>query len=99
MSLETTPSDPAERLRTPEAERLYLEAAFDDGDPAFTAAALGDVARARAAAKIADAAGITRDAIYKGFGANGNPTIKTLTDVARALGYRLSIEPIDPAAA
>jgi probable addiction module antidote protein len=99
MPIETAPWDPTERLRTPEAERLYLEAAFEDGDPALIAAALGDVVRARGATKIAEMTGVTRDAIYKGLNASGNPTVRTLTEVARALGYRLSIEPLDPKAA
>jgi probable addiction module antidote protein len=99
MPPKTTIWDPAERLDSPEAERLYLEAAFEDGDPALIAAALGDVARARGAAKIAEEAGVTRDAIYKALTAGGNPTLATLTEVAGALGYRLAIVPIEPRAA
>ncbi len=47
MAIETKLWDPAERLKTPEAELAYLEAAFEDGDPAVIAAAFGDIARAR----------------------------------------------------
>ena len=47
MPLETTAWDPVDSLTTPEAERAYLEAAFEEGDPALIAAMVGDIARAR----------------------------------------------------
>ena len=45
----TTRFDVAEHLRTPEEMAAYLEACFDeaDGDAAFIAKALGDIARAK----------------------------------------------------
>lgn len=91
MAIETTVWDPAEHLKTPEDELAYLEAAFEDGDPALIAAAFGDVARARGKSKVAQDAGISRDALYKAFTHNGNPTLASLTKVANALGYRLTI--------
>src|SRR5215469_1554626 len=65
MALETLPWDPAEHLTTAEDVREYLEAAFEDGDPALIAAALGDVARARGMTEITREAGINREAMYK----------------------------------
>ena len=93
MPIETKIWDPAERLTSPEAELAYLEAAFEDGDPALIAAAIGDVARARGIAKIAKSAGLSRETMYKAFCANGNPTLETLAEVTKALGYRLSVAP------
>ena len=88
MALETLPWDPAEHLNLKTAEDLreYLEAAFEDGDPALIAAALGDVARARGMTEIAREAGISREAMYKAFRPEGNPTLDTLARVIRALG-------------
>lgn len=43
----------------------YLEAAFDDGDPALIATALGDIARAKGMTQLAAEAGVTREALYK----------------------------------
>jgi probable addiction module antidote protein len=63
MPVETKPWDPVDYFESADDERLYLEAAFEDGDAAAIAAALGDVARARGMAKIADEAGLTRDAL------------------------------------
>jgi DNA-binding phage protein len=44
MALKTTLWDPSEYLDSPESI-ANLEAAFEDGDPALIAAALGDIAR------------------------------------------------------
>lgn len=92
MTLETTAWDPTDHLTSPEGERAYLEAAFDDGDPALIAAALGDVARARGMAQIARDAGISREAMYKAFRREGNPTLETLTKVMKALGLKLTVQ-------
>jgi probable addiction module antidote protein len=87
MALETLPWDPAEHLKTAEDVREYLEAAFEDGAPALIAAALGDVARSRNARE----AGISREAMYKAFRPEGNPTLDTLARVIRALGLKLTV--------
>jgi probable addiction module antidote protein len=92
MPIETKPWDPIEYFESADDERLYLEAAFEDGDPAVIAAALGDVARAHGMEKIVEEAGLTRDALYKSLRDGGNPTLATLIKVADALGYRLTIE-------
>ncbi len=65
MPIETKIWDPIERLASPEAELAYLEAAFEDGDPALITAAIGDIARARGMAKIAKSAGLSRETMYK----------------------------------
>ena len=91
MALETLPWDPTEHLKTAEDVREYLEAAFEDGDPALIAAALGDVARARGMTEIAREAGISREAMYKAFRPEGNPTLDTLARVIRALGLKLTV--------
>jgi probable addiction module antidote protein len=57
----------------------------------LSAAALGDVARAQGMTEIARAAGISREAMYKAFRRDGNPTLETLARVLRALGLKLSV--------
>ena len=54
----TSPYDVAEHLRTPEEMAAYLEACIEeaDGDAAFIAKALGDIARARRMSQIASTA-------------------------------------------
>jgi probable addiction module antidote protein len=90
MPLETTAWDPIDNLTSTEAERAYLEAAFEDGDPALIAAVIGDIARARGMTQIAKDAGLTRDTMYKAFRREGNPTLETLTSVLKALGLKLA---------
>ena len=45
MALETFAWDSAAQLENPEEVAAYIEAAFEDGDPAVVAYALGVVAR------------------------------------------------------
>ena len=93
MPLETTPFDIAEHLTSNERIAAYLEEAFEDGDPAFIASALGDIARARGMAGLAKETGISREALYRSLSGKGNPRLSTLVDVTRALGMKLSIIP------
>jgi probable addiction module antidote protein len=90
MALKTTTWDSAELLDNPEAIAAYIEAAFEDGDPALIAHALGVVARARGMTQIARDAGMTRDAVYKALSRDGNPTLSTLSKVMNAMGLQLS---------
>ena len=94
MKPETTLWDPTARLENLDAQQAYLEAAFEDGDPALITAAIGDVAKARGMTQIALDAGISRETMYKAFQANGNPTLATLTGVVKALGMKLSLSPV-----
>lgn len=91
MPIKTTAWDPIDTLTSPEAERAYLEAAFEDGDPALIAAAIGDIARARGISQIAKDAGLSREVMYKSFRKEGNPTLETLSSVVKAMGFKLAI--------
>lgn len=99
MAIETTRYDPVDYLETPEGQIAYLEAAFEDGHPIIIAKAIGNVARARGITGIARETGLTRPALYKAFGDDGNPTLSTLSGVLKVLGLRLSVQPIGETAA
>lgn len=86
---QTQPWDATEYLETQEDVVLYLDAAFEDGDPGLIAAALGDVARAKGMMKIAAEAGLGRESLYKALSPDGNPEFATVLKVMRALGLRL----------
>jgi probable addiction module antidote protein len=90
MALKTTLWDAAEYLESPEAIAGYLEAAFEDGDPALIAAALGDVARAMGMTQLASKAGVTREALYKALSPTGDPRLSTFLGVMKALGIKLA---------
>lgn len=46
---------------------------------------------------IAKEAGISTAAIYKALGEKGNPTIDTLASILKAMGFKLTLTPIDKA--
>jgi probable addiction module antidote protein len=87
----TIPWDTAEYLKTDKDIANYLEAVFEDGDPALVAAALGDVARAKGMAQIAQAAGLGRESLYKALSPEGNPEFATVLKVMGALGLKLKV--------
>jgi len=87
--LKTTVWDPAESLSTPRSIAAYLEAAFEDGDSALIAAALGDVARAQGMTQLASQAGVTREALYKALSPTGDPRLSTFVGVMKALGIKI----------
>jgi len=95
MALETTRWDSAEYLETEEDIQLYMEACLEesDGDPAFIVHALGVVARARNMSQLARETGISREGLYKALSPNGNPTFSTVSKVAKALGFTLTVHP------
>ena len=87
--MQTRPWDAADYLETEEDIVLYLEAAFEDGDPGLIAAALGDIARAKGMTTVAAEAGLGRESLYKALSPDGNPEFATVLKVMRALGLRL----------
>ena len=89
--VKTIPWDPAANLKTHADIAHYLEAVFEDGDPALVAAALGDVARAKGMLQIAQAAGLGRESLYKALSREGNPEFATVLKVIRALGLKLKV--------
>jgi probable addiction module antidote protein len=93
MPLQTTRWDGSEYLDSEEKIFAYLEAAFEDGDPAAITHALGNVARARGMTSIAKEAGITREALYRALSETGDPKLSTLMGVMKALGIQLAAKP------
>ena len=85
----TRPWDPAEHLVSEEDRAAYLQAAFEDGDPALVAAALGDIARSVGVTEIARETGLGRESLYKALSPEGNPEFATIMKVVRALGLRI----------
>jgi probable addiction module antidote protein len=90
--IETAPFDPAKYLDTEDSQLELLADAFESGNVAYVADALGVVARARGMSEIAREAGVTREALYKSLSAGGDPKLSTLLGVLKALRFRISIE-------
>jgi len=92
----TTRYDVADHLRTPEEMAAYLEACLEeaDGDAAFIAKALGDIARAKGMSKVARKAGLSRESLYKALSGERSPGFDTVLKVLRALDLTLRAEPL-----
>jgi len=93
-STKTIPYDTAEYLETPEDMAAYLEACLEiaDGDAAFVAKALGNIARAKGMSQVARDAGLSRESLYKALSGDRSPGFDTVLKVINALGLRLHAE-------
>jgi probable addiction module antidote protein len=92
MNIKTLPYDVAETLRTPDEMAAYLEACIEeaDGNAAFIAKALGDIARAQGMTQIARQTGLSRESLYKALSGDRSPSFDTVLKVMNALGLKLS---------
>jgi probable addiction module antidote protein len=77
----------------PEFAAQYLRAAIEESDePNVLLVALRQIAEARGVAKVAKAAGIERESLYRALSRKGNPRLSTLFAVTKAIGLRLTVE-------
>jgi probable addiction module antidote protein len=90
----TSRYDVAEHLRTPEEMAAYLEASLEEanGDAAFIAKALGDIARAKGMSQVARDAGLSRESLYKTLSGERVPGFDTILKIVSALGLKLHAE-------
>jgi probable addiction module antidote protein len=79
--------------RDPAFAAGYLKAAIEDNDdPRVLLIALRHLAQARGIAKVAKAAGIERESLYRALSVHGNPRLSTLVAVTKAIGLKLTVE-------
>ena len=90
MTEKLTTYDPARALVDDEEIAFFMADAFETGDAAYIAKALGVVARAKGMTQIAGSTGLSREQLYRSFSANGNPTLKTTLAVMKALNLDLT---------
>jgi probable addiction module antidote protein len=86
--------DMAEQLKTDEDIAMYLSLVLEEDDPGELAHALGVVARARGMGQIAQASGLTREALYKALRPSAKPRFDTISRVCKALGVKLVAQPV-----
>ncbi len=74
----------------------YLEACLEEanGDAAFIAKALGDIARAKGMSQVARDAGLSRESLYKALSGERSPGFDTILKVINALGLKLHAEAV-----
>jgi probable addiction module antidote protein len=76
------------RLRNdPDFPAEYLKAALEEEDePRVLLIALRHLAQAQGIAKVAKAAGVERESLYRALSVHGNPRLSTLVAVTEAIG-------------
>ena len=92
--MKTRPFDMVNYLSSEEDIQEYLSQALEDGEPAELAAALGDIARARGMTQLAKDTGLSRESLYKSLSGERAPGSDTLFKVMRALGFKLTVQPM-----
>lgn len=88
--VEVTEFDFATCLDTAEARSFFMADAFESGDAAFIAHALGICARAADIATLVVETGLSHAQLYSSLSKDGNPTLHTVLAVVKHLGISLS---------
>ena len=80
-----------------ERARGVLEAAAeeDPGDGTVICSVLSAIAKSKGMSALARDTGLNRGHLYEALSEDGNPSLATVMNVARALGLRLRLEPIE----
>lgn len=73
----------------------YLDAIFQDGDEGELLQALQRLSKAfGGVGEIASRADLNAKSLYRTLSAQGNPEMKTLVAILKAMGMRLSVKPL-----
>jgi probable addiction module antidote protein len=91
MNNKLAPFDAADYLDSDEVIAEYLTAAAEDPNPDVFLAALGDVAKAKGMAQVAEKAGLGRESLYKALNAGSHPRFETVNAVLHALGVKFAV--------
>lgn len=94
MTIKTKPFDAADYLDNDETIAEYLNLALEDSNPEMLLLAIGNIARARGMAQVAQDSGLGRESLYKALSDGAKPRYDTVLKVMRALGVKLHAEPI-----
>lgn len=80
-------------LRNPDYAKAYLNAAIEDGGIDDFLYALREVAAAQDGGiqKVAEITHIGRESMYKSLSKNGNPSIKTIRNILKAINMDIAI--------
>lgn len=91
--MNTRPFDVVDYLDSEEAIAEYLNAVLEENNPELLLAAIGDVARARGIAKLAEDAGLSRESLYKTLRPGAKPRYETVMKILSALRVKLHAVP------
>jgi probable addiction module antidote protein len=90
--MKTTKWDMAAHIQTPDDVKAYLEAALAENDTELLLSVIGDIARSKGMAAIANNLHVARESLYRSLSPHGNPSFATVAGVLDTLGYRLRVE-------
>lgn len=91
MPTSTTPWDAADHINTSEDVATYLEAAFEEHDPALIPATLRNIARSKGITAVAEKAGLPVQILREALGPDGDPPVSKLMELLKVLGLRLTV--------
>ena len=94
--IKTRTFDVANYLNDEEDMTEYMRQVLEEGDPAELGAALGAIARARGMSNLARDTGLSREGLYKSLSGERAPSTDTLFKVLKALGFKLTLQPVQP---
>lgn len=86
--IETNRFDIVKYLDSDEAIAMYLTEIAETGDSNDFIVALGDVARAKGIAEIAQKTGLARESIYKALSSGSKPRFDTIMRIMQALNLK-----------
>ena len=92
--LKLIPFDAARYLHDEAAIAEYMTVVLETEDPDLLLLALSDIARAKGMSQVAKESGLGRESLYKALAPGAKPRFDTVAKVAKALGVRLTAEPI-----
>jgi probable addiction module antidote protein len=94
--INVTPFDASEYLDNEETIAAYLTDAIESGNEDVMLAAFRDVAKARGMTKVAAAAGVQRESLYKSLADGAKPRFETILRLMSALGVRFVVTTTGP---
>lgn len=86
-----SPMDISSLLDSEETIAEYLAAATEDDNTDVLLLALANVAKARGMSRVAEAAGLGRESLYKALAPGSHPRFETIVAVLRALGVKVTV--------
>lgn len=93
--MKAVPYETSDYLKTQDDIYHYIDSALEDGHPKVLLEALKNIAKAKGGmGSLAEETGLNRESLYKTLSQDGNPRYETLIAIIKALGFRLSIEPL-----
>lgn len=82
----------------PQFAAEYLNAVLEDDDQEELMRALRHIAEAfGGVAKLAEQAELNAATLYRTLSPQGNPQLKSLTSILKAIGMRITVQPLKPA--